>query len=120
MKVLYWLWNYKKVVGIGLATVGVLGYLAVLRQGYIELGAQRCQANVERAIEQQRTIDLQNAEIFEAYRASSESAKPKGSEVNDHVPDLPECRIDDVGYRMLNDALSGAAFRPDYPSESGD
>lgn len=120
MKILWWLWSYKKVVGIGLAVIGVLGYLAVLRQGYITLGEQQCQANVERALAQQRDVDRQNAEIFESYRAASEEAKPQAQKVADHVPDDPTCRIDDAGYRMLNDALSGAAFRPGYNAgESG-
>ena len=78
--------------------------------------------SVSRAIDQERSIARQDAEVstgFEATRARIQTVyRDVEKEVVREIPaDCAQCRIAPDGFRLLNDAISGRAFKATPPGE---
>lgn len=114
-------------LGAGAVLVVFLGaYHAVYSRGYAARDAE-CQAavaaSVIRAAEQARKIALQDAEVsagFETTRTRIQTVyRNIEKEVIREIPaDCTQCRIAPAGLGMLNDAISGRAFKTTPPGKS--
>lgn len=93
---------------VGGLTIGTGAWIAY-RNALIEQGRSECQAQVQRAIEQQRAIADENAAIYQAQSDKTRiEYRTRVKEVTKYVPTNHDCDLPADTVRLLNDAITGA------------
>ena len=100
-------WLYIGLI-VGCLTIGTGAWLSY-RHALIEKGRSECQAQVQRAIEQQRAVADENAAIYQAQSDKTRiEYRTRVKEVTKYVPTNHTCDLPANTVRMLNNAITGA------------